>query len=68
MKFIPKVFLKHWSVIALVSLTMRLEPIAFGYSALTSPLRPMPWPSPRFLSYTSLEKIRPSRSPTPQLP
>jgi hypothetical protein len=41
-KLMLQIFFKQCKVIALVILTIRLDPIALGCKALTSPLRPMP--------------------------
>ena len=51
----PTTFLSTFSVIALVNLTIRLEPTALGYRALTSPLLPIPCPILKFFSFTSCE-------------
>mmetsp|Transcript_70140 Transcript_70140/g.196562 ORF Transcript_70140/g.196562 Transcript_70140/m.196562 type:complete len:237 (+) Transcript_70140:1056-1766(+) len=51
-----------------VKCTITDEPAALGCSAMTSPLRPMPWASPKCRSRTNAEMTRPSRSPTPTLP
>mmetsp|Transcript_37485 Transcript_37485/g.104163 ORF Transcript_37485/g.104163 Transcript_37485/m.104163 type:complete len:206 (-) Transcript_37485:113-730(-) len=51
-----------------VSWTSREDPAAFGCSAMTSPLRPMPCVSPKCRWRTRLLRTRPSRSPTPTLP
>ena len=64
----PMIFCIKLRVIDLLNCTIRLDPIAFGWSALTSPDLPIPWPSEKFLFLTILEKILASRSPTPQLP
>ena len=67
-KLIPHNFRRQYFVIAAVSFTIKLDPMAFGYKAFTSPLRPIPCAKPKFLSLTSVENTLPSRSPTPQLP
>ena len=38
----PITFFITFNVIAFVNFTIRLDPTAFGYSAFTSPLLPMP--------------------------
>lgn len=50
------------------TLTRREEPAAFGCSAITSPLRPIPWARPRQRSCTSGQAMRASLSPTPAFP
>ena len=64
----PIIFWSKFKVIDLLSWTTRLDPIALGYRALTSPLLPIPWPREKFFYLTIGEKMRASRSPTPQFP
>ncbi len=64
----PRCLLNRFKTIDLSNCTIKLDPIAFGYKAFTSPDLPIPWARPKFLSQTILENILPSRSPTPQLP